>query len=169
MTMQLVQRVELTGTQTSITFNSIPQDATDLLVLVSARNATTTDDEMLIYPNGSSANLSHRLLRGSGSSAVSASVSRFYISQSGYTANTFSSGSIYIPNYAGTTAKSMSIESANENNATEAYMGIQATLWNSTAAITSLTLQVLGGTLAIGTSATLYKITKGSDGTTTVS
>jgi hypothetical protein len=56
------------------------------------------------------------------------------------TASSFSSGEIYIPNYAGSTNKSYSIDSVTEQNATGALAELIAGLWSQTAAITQITL-----------------------------
>lgn len=172
MTMQAIGFVELTAAQAAIEFTSIPQDGTDLYVLVSAREATTNNLAIQITFNGLSTNRSSRFLFGTGSSASSASNSELvmYVAAQVRTANTFGNGSIYIPNYASTTtAKSVSIDAVEEDNGTSAYQMINAGLWNSTAAITTLRLAPSGGNFAAGSTATLYKITRGSDGVTTVS
>jgi hypothetical protein len=56
------------------------------------------------------------------------------------TANTFSNGEMYIPNAFGSTYKSVSADAVAENNASTAYMAMQAGLWSSTAAINQITL-----------------------------
>jgi hypothetical protein len=80
--------------------------------------------------------------------------------QSGSTANTFASGEIYIPNYAGSTNKSISADTAGEANTTVAYAQISAELWSNTSAITSITIYSNVGNLAQYTTATLYGIKK---------
>jgi hypothetical protein len=45
---------------------------------------------------------------------------------------------IYLPNYAGSNNKSLSLDSAFENNSSTAYLNMVAGLWSSSAAITSL-------------------------------
>jgi hypothetical protein len=84
------------------------------------------------------------------------------------TSNTFSSTQVYIPNYAGSTNKSVSIDHVTENNATNAYFsGIVAGLWSNTAAITSVKiLDQDGGSLVAGSTASIYGILKGSGGAT---
>lgn len=170
MTMTLVERVELTSSQASITFSNIPQDGTDLLVFVSARNDSGAGDQLLMSFNGVTTNRSSRRLRGNGSDAASATSSDIfgYLVDANQTANTFSNASYYIPNYAGSTAKLVSVDVVTENNGTAAYQSIVAALWNSTDPITSISLIPNAGNLVSGSSASLYKITKGSDGTTTV-
>jgi hypothetical protein len=171
--MKLIESKTLATATSSISFTSIPQDGTDLLVLAFLRS-TNTADYTAIQFNGSSSSFSSRNLFGNGSTASSNSRSDNLMVQtmnpSDYTANTFASTSIYIPNYTGSTNKSFSVDSCLENNATLTVLGLQAFLWSNTAAITSLTIQNgAGSTLTIGSTISLYKITKGSDGIVTTS
>ena len=55
-----------------------------------------------------------------------------------------------------------------ENNVTEGYQQIAAGLYNSTSAVSSIEI-ASGGSFVEYSSATLYGITAGSDGTTAVS
>jgi hypothetical protein len=168
MTMQLIETKTLLSAAASIEFTSIPQDGTDLLLLVSTRADGAGD--AFIRPNGSTSGLSARRLRGNGSSAAS-SVETPYFKNciNTDTASTFSNGSVYFPNYTAAVNKSFSIDTVSENNATAATQEIQAALWTNTSAITSLTLILLSTNFVAGTTMSLYKITKGSDGITTVS
>jgi len=169
--MELIETKTLGTAAASIEFTSIPQDGTDLVVLISAR--ATTSSETRIALNGSTANLTRRDLRGNGSTVATGSASDNFIGEmgnAGYTANTFGSMNLYIANYTGATNKSLSVETVNENNATTANQRIQAGLWSDTAAITSLTISAGGGdTMVVGSTVSLYKITKGSDGIVTTS
>jgi hypothetical protein len=56
------------------------------------------------------------------------------------TSNTFGNTSVYIPNYAGSNFKSISIDGVTENNATAALQFFNAGLFKSTSAITSISL-----------------------------
>lgn len=170
----VIAHQELASDQAKFTFSNIPQTYTDLVVYVSTRSAFSFAGTpfTVIAPNGSLANLTFRRLSGNGSSAGSDTAPYSVPTPSSlYTANTFSSGFIYIPNYAGSTNKSFSVDAANENNATEATAQIQAGLWSQTAAITSLEIQAESGTgnLKQYSSVTVYGITKGSSGGVTVS
>ena len=83
------------------------------------------------------------------------------------TANTFSSSGAYITNYSGSTAKVVSTDSIDENNATTANQFIVASTWVGTAAISSIKLSTFSGNnFAEGSTASLYTITKGSGGAT---
>ena len=173
MTYTLIAHTELGSAQGSITFSSIPQTFTDLVIKISIRSdvaASVTGVTTFIRPNGSTASFTSRALYGSGSAASSFTSTAFNINNpSNYTANTFSNSEIYIPNYAGSTNKSLSTDTLNENNGTTADMAIWAGLWSNTAAITSLSIVPEGGNFVSGSSATLYGITAGSSGGVVVS
>ena len=89
---------------------------------------------------------SARWILGDGASAISnnnSSQSATFVARhdmSTDTASVFGNAEIYIPNYAGSTAKSLSGDSVTENNATTAYTNLAAGLYTGTSAITSLTL-----------------------------
>jgi hypothetical protein len=177
--MQVIQHQELASSQASITFSSIPQTYTDLYLVVSAKlNFAATTASLGVFFNTAAGDTSYRYLRGTGSSVNSASDSArqdFYIGEAAAnssTASTFSSFAVYIPNFTSSNQKSMSSEGVHENNATTAYQFVSAGLCTKTAAITSLTVRGFEGTsgnLVQYSSATLYGITKGSDGIVTVS
>jgi hypothetical protein len=169
--MQVIQHQELASAQASIEFTSIPQTFTDLCLVLSLRAAGST---IGITPkfNGSTANFSARFLEGSGSGASSYTATNIlcYTNSSSYTASTFGNTSIYIPNYTASTAKSLSVDSVTENNATTSYQLLGALLWNNTAALTSIEFYPDNASnLAQYSSATLYGVLKGSDGIVTVS
>jgi hypothetical protein len=149
------------GGAATIDFTSIPSTYTDLCLKVSARgtNASTTV-EMLVSFNGVSTNLSSKILYGTGAAAGSVAPSNIAggISAANDTSSTFGNSEIYIPNYAGSTNKSVSFDSVSENNATTAYQYLTAGLWNNTAAITSVTLTPAASSFAQYSTATLYGI-----------
>ena len=173
MTMQLIETKTLGTAAASIEFTSIPQDGTDLLILTSLRNTTASTGwaDAFIRPNGATTNLSSRVLYGTGSGTGSLTDTQIYHQavNGSATANTFSNSVIYIPNYAGSTAKSISVDTVTEQNATNALQAITAGLWNSTAAITSLTIVPTANNFDVGSTISLYKITKGSSGGVVVS
>jgi hypothetical protein len=149
MSMTLLQRVEVgAGGAASIDFTSIPQTYTDLQLVVSGRiNDTVGGDTRAVYYvrfNSSTSSYSGKLLYGTGSGVGSQSNATNGIelrtSIANNTSNTFGSESIYIPNYAGSTYKSVSAEGVQENNATAGFQNVVAGLWSNTAAITSISL-----------------------------
>jgi hypothetical protein len=161
------------GGQAALEFLSIPGTFTDLFVVASLRASNANTDGNITF-NGSTSNLTSRQLYGSGSSTGSSNSASKILSYgladaSTYTSSTFSNVSIYVPNYAGATYKSVSVDALVENNATAAYQTIVAGLWSNTSAITQLTLKADTGNLAEYSTATLYGITKGSLAGVTVS
>ena len=156
------------GGASSIDFTAIPATYTDLCVKLSTRRSDTTEGYLSLRFNANSgSNYSNRTLRGTGTAASSSSDSSatfldfWVIDGSGYTANTFASTDIYIPNYAGSANKSVSAENVAENNATGSYMQMTAGLWAQTAAINQITFYAAGapsGTFAQYSTATLYGI-----------
>ena len=170
MTMQLIETKTLATAAASIDFTSIPQDATDLMLFISAR--TTANDGVVWYDtkiefNNNTSNLSTRVLYGTGSGVASitdATSILLRVNSNLSTASTFGNAIIYVSNYAGSTNKSVSIDSV-----TAAFQAITAALWADTAAITSVKATAKTGNLDVGTTISLYKITKGSDGIVTTS
>ena len=161
------------GGAASIDFTSIPGTYTDLMVVCSLRASNANTDGNVTF-NGLTTNLSSRQLYGSGSSTGSSSSASQILSYgladaSTYTASTFSNVAIYVPNYAGSTNKSVSIDALVENNATAAYQTLVAGLWASTAAITQVTLKADTGNLVQYSTASLYGIKSGASGGVTVS
>lgn len=175
MTYTLIAHTELTGTQATIVFSSIPATFTDLLLVTSLRDSTTGNPAGNFYRiafNGGATQTSTRFLQNnlagassSGSIAGLAGIS----TQADTTSNTFANDSIYIPNYRVATAKTYSIDSVTENNATNAYQTLVAGHWNVTDAINSITLTPSSGSFVQFSSATLYGITSGSSGGVVVS
>lgn len=169
-----IETITLASDATIITFSSIPQTATDLMVKVSARSSFgVAVSDLYVYFNGSTSNHTSRWLQGNGSSASSSNSSApgdALVTTPSATSNTFNSFEVYVPNYAGSTNKSYSIDNVTENNATTSYQRIIASLWSSTTAITSLSIyEANGGNMVAGSTATLYSVTKGSSGGVTVS
>ena len=169
MTMTLIETKTLGTAAASIEFTSIPQDGTDLLIKISGRTSGGAA-AMLISFNGSTASFAARVLLGTGASVSSYTNPREIgtLDGGGITANTFINAETYIPNYTGATNKSYSSDSVSEQNATSAYQEIIAGLWSNTAAITSLAVSG-SSNLEAGSTISLYKITKGTDGIVVVS
>ena len=176
--MQLIETKTLGTAAASIEFTSIPQGFTDLVALCSLRSTRTAAafDNGRIRFNGTTTGYTERNLLGNGSSASSQTGSGnafqflLYIADNGGTSNTFGNSLVYIPNYTGSTNKSVSVDSVGENNGTQSAQTIGAGLWSNTAAITSITF--LGGVneftadLVAGSTISLYGILKGSGGAT---
>jgi len=149
------------GGVSSITFSSIPNTYTDLIVKFCG-NGSVVNTALYMQFNGSSSSYTGRYLRGNGSAANSYTQVDFPNSVYG----TYLSGSnasqtnqeFYIPNYASSNFKSVSVDAVEERNGTTAYAMLTAGLWSNTAAITSITLAPDSGVLLEHATATLYGI-----------
>lgn len=150
------------GGAASMAFTSIPATYTDLLVKVSARSTFTINPQAALYISTNLSTPSSRRLEGNGSSAASYTEASS-INASGSTpansstANTFGNVEAYFPNYAGSSNKSVSVDGVGENNTTAAYATLNAGLFPSTSAITSITLTTDGNFVQYST-AYLYGI-----------
>ena len=158
------------GGAANITFSSIPQTYTDLVIKVSARDdrsgSNYTDDFLVTFNGDSTSSYAYKILYGGGGSAGSfgsgadSQIFGGYLVGTDGTANTFGNTEIYIPNYAGSTYKSTSYDGVAESNSSSGvYVSLGAGLWSKTAAITSIKLDPFyGNTLLQYSSATLYGI-----------
>lgn len=162
------------GGASTIEFTNIPQNYTDLQLVISARSLSSTADDVVTgYFNNSGSSLSAKRLYGLGNATYSDSLSAKSgtstgsripfgaISGNTSTSNTFGNVSIYIPNYTSSNYKSSSGDGVGENNATLAVAILSAGLWSNTSPITSITLDTYyNGNYAQYSSATLYGIRK---------
>jgi len=153
----------------SVTFTSIPQTFTDLVVKWSARVTDTATDsvQVVLQFNGDTgSNYSRRSLYGDGGAAGSSSATTTFMrfgwaSTNGNTANTFGQGEFYVPNYTGSSQKSVSADGVAESNATQyIYAGLHAGLWTGTSAISSITLSVPSWSFVQYSTFYLYGIAK---------
>jgi hypothetical protein len=174
--------VGATGAAT-VTFSNLPQTGyTDLKISVSARTNVSSsgpNDWLTTSFNGSTSSLSFREIESNGtSSGAYAGSTGFSISgtTNGQTANTFSNGDIYIPNYTGSQQKAYSVDTVTETNGSSSLVSLLAGTWANTSAITSITFGMNTGTLfsqystfylygiaAVGTTPTSSLFAQGGD------
>lgn len=156
----------------TVTFNSIPQGYTDLVLVMSAKSTGSVffNDNFFVTFNGDSAtNYSRTRLTGNGSTATSARgtndpylvLGQLPNATSGNSANDRSANITSIMNYSNTTtfktvlSRSNAIPSGSTStNSVEAYVN----LWRSTAAITSISITSSAGNLDTGSTFSLYGI-----------
>lgn len=148
----------------SIDFIAIPQNYTDLKILVSARGTETRNNSGMLLKvefNGNTSNYSRRSVYNLDGSVASSSANDSvfaYLQASNWTASTFDNTELYIPNYTSSNNKSVSSDSVTENNGTGVVIGLSAGLWSNSAAITSVKLTPYAGTFVQYSTATLYGI-----------
>ena len=141
------------GGASSIDFTSIPGTYDDLALHVTARNTRNAfvASYVTIKFNGSGSNYTYKLLEGipgistGSTNQTSVGLTTDMVvgstSQTNSTASTFGSSFIYIPNYAGSTNKSVSAEGVSETDGTSTLLILSAGLWSDTTAISSITLK----------------------------
>jgi hypothetical protein len=137
----------------SVTFTSIPQTYTDLILVVSGTWASAGYEAFGFQFNGDAgSNYSRTLLNGNGTSALS---SREATSYWGALGDTQSNSIINIMNYSNsTTYKTVISRGSSAGYQVRGTVG----LWRNTAAITSMVLTMASGNFAVGCTLSLYGI-----------
>ena len=147
-TYTLIASTTVTAASAStIDFSSIPSTYTDLLVRFSVRmNQNLVDSPVyVVLNNDNTVQYTGTNLIGTGSAATSARISdaAAYLGKapsSNATANTFSNGEFYLPNYTVTQTRQISSYQVAENNATAATLSLYANYYRGgTTAINQLT------------------------------
>lgn len=168
-TYKLLSSNTLSGSASSVTFSSIPQTYTDLVLKLSTRDATnaTTYGTGLITINGISTTSYHwASMIVIGPTSVSSTVNNTQTSISvapignGSTSPTNSFGfcEIYIANYKSTGTVYLSATSYASGGTGVTSTAITNGSWNGAAAITSITIASSGGTFATNSTFNLYGI-----------
>jgi hypothetical protein len=152
------------GGASTITFNNIPQNYTDLVVKISSRisNANVWSDIYVRF-NKITTGYTDRVVYGTGAAAASltdttATGIDIRTSTSANTASTFGNAEVYIPNYTSSNVKSVSIDGVSENNATSAITQLVAGIWSNISTINCIEIIGSGGDFLQHSTATLYGI-----------
>ncbi len=155
------------GGTTQINFTSIPQTYTDLRVELSGRGDGYNANDLYVLFNTSTSNYSGRyFMKDSSDPTIVSSTSATskiicgFIPASQATANTWGSATIYVPNYTTSNYKTTNAEASTENNGVIQWIMVSGGMWSDTAAITTLSLNLNGGTFLQNTTAYLYGIKK---------
>jgi hypothetical protein len=160
-TYTLIEAKTVSTAVASVEFTSIPATYTDILIKLSARSSRSAEnDDLKLTFNSVITDRTGLYLLGDGSSAATgtATVNAGLIDGATATASTFGNQDIYIPNYASSNFKSISVDSVTENNATGAHASFFASLWSSTSAITSILLAPNAGNFVQYSTFYLYGI-----------
>lgn len=177
MSMFLIRRLTVeSGGILTLEFNNIPQIYDDLLMVVSLRslpNRTDGWNDAQLGVNGSTASVSVKNLYGKGNGEVGsntgASITAGVASPTNTTANAFSTGKFYIAKYKSSINKPYTLESFSSNNSNNTLGTLTGAIISDTNPITSLSINnYFNQNFQQYSSATLYGITAGSDGVTTV-
>jgi hypothetical protein len=169
-TYTLIASNTLGSSAASVTFSSIPNTYTDLVLRISWRTDASGvySQTPIVRFNGqtSGTNYSNTYLNGSGTTASSGRYSSDFtwrpyllLTGSASTANTFANVELYIPNYLTSTNKPASLFGVSElNQTTNNTIGTNALLWSNTSAITSIKLEAPTDNFVSGSSFFLYGI-----------
>lgn len=158
----------LGSAQSTVTFSSIPQTYTDIVIRMSLRSTQAGTNFKQIYAsiNGINANAySSTMLYGNQSTANSVrdsgifqGIYPYYINSTSSTANSFTNSELYIPSYTQAVNKPISWLSVVETNDTlNQYTQATANLFRNTSAITQVSI-VDASNFAAGSSFYLYGI-----------
>lgn len=180
MSMEVIQHVELTSAQAGITLSSIPASYTDLYLVLSLRGSSSSNRLGITigFNSDTSALYSYRLMFAYESgqltdgltSKTPAQTPSLTITANNATANAYGVIRMLLPSYASSANKTFIADYVAENNSTTSYvLGTQGENYASSSAISSIELGAQGHNFMQYSSATLYGITSGSDGSTTVS
>jgi hypothetical protein len=156
-TFELIASVTVSTPQSSVSFTSIPSTFTDLSVKYSSRGTGSYGyANVKVSFNGTPSGTAYsgRLVAGYTTGVLSQSSSSAdsfiftYSDGANATANTFSNGEVYVPNYLSSNNKSISADSVTESNSGAAYIatqGLGAGLWASSSAINRIDLTTYDG------------------------
>jgi hypothetical protein len=167
----LIQRIA--GTGASVTFSSIPSTYASLQIRFTYKDTSTTDwaaTSAYVYYrfNGATTNYRKHYLIGNGTAASAGAditgtglnVYGSYMSSNATYANMVGVGIIDIHDYASTTknktTRHIAGDDANGNGTTNRTITLSSGLWESTAAITSITLYPGDTGFATGSTFALY-------------
>ena len=166
-TYTLIASNTLSSSAASVTFSSIPNTYTDLLVKISAKSdrANANDDIKMLINGSTSSVYGERNVNGNGATAASnGNANLAYLalrsgSTGGLTSNVFSSTEVYIPNYTSAIIHPVGSIQVQEDNSTTARIFATASSYNTAEAITSLTFNIwTGPNFVSGSSFFLYGI-----------
>ena len=151
----------LTSASATVTFSSIPATYTDLVLVTSSKkDVATAANEAIRFNSDTGSNYSYTLIEGTGSAAQSGratNATSIALDDSALVDNSgFRPAIVSIQNYSNsTTYKTILSRANNASRGVDAMVG----LWRNTAAITSVSIILQGGTsFAIGSTFTLYGI-----------
>jgi hypothetical protein len=156
-TYEPIATTTLGSSQASVTFSSISNSYTDLVVIISGKTSTDTGLPMQFNSDDSS-NYSGTLIYGAGTSSASERSSNQIAMQSmGRMDSTSGNGIFHFMNYSNTTTYKTVISRGNNANS---IVITNVGLWRSTSAINSIKFMVEGAaTYSSGTTFTIYGIT----------
>jgi len=154
-----IASVTLGAAADSVTFNSIPQTYTDLVLVVQVLSNSISNDMFMQFDSDTAGNYSHTVLRGQGTSASSTRGSNVtglrFSDQASPTTTTSMISTVNLQNYSNSsTNKTVISRSDNGSIGVDLY----ASMWRSTSSIDSIKIYPATGNMASGSTFNLYGI-----------
>jgi hypothetical protein len=167
-TYTLISSNVLTSSATSVTFSSIPQTYTDLVVRMSIRKDTSNSTVFVRFNGVTTSSYDYNDIQGTGSvTGVAQSIYSYSQLPGGNNmdtdlASTFSNTEMYIPSYTSSARKQISSNVARENNTTTSagnnVGGVAGQAVDVTSGITSILISTISANWVAGSSFYLYGI-----------
>ena len=159
----LIQRTTLTGNSSSVDIVGIPQNYTDLKLVITSRNTDTSSwGNILVGFNDSTTGYTNRFMQGNGGAIGTGEVAQMVgdMNTTTSTANTFNNIEVYISNYTSSANKCWYADSIATTNSTTGYQMLMSNVWANSAAINKITITNRTGGLSFvaGSTFTLYGI-----------
>ena len=138
----------------SVTFSSIPQTYTDLILIVNGTNSVDANLNTT-FNSDTSTNYSRTFIYGSGSSAISGREANSNAMILTYLTTSQTNSIYHIMNYSNTTTNKTVLS---RTNASTVAVTEIVCLWRNTAAVSTITLTSGSGSIQAGSTFTLYGI-----------
>ena len=158
-----IQSYTLTNSAPDVTFGSIPQTYTDLVLVNLYATVNLNEDAWIRFNSDSGSNYSWTYLLGNGSGSYSGRFNnQTWIAidgiGTGQSMNAPTQAVCNIMNYSNTTTYKTTL--TRDGGLAGSYTGVElrAGLWRSTSAITSITVGCTSGNLASGSTFSLYGV-----------
>lgn len=166
MTISFVEKVELSGASLAVSFNSIPDDAVDLLILASIRFDSQNGGIILRFNDDISSSYGQTWMRGNGSfisqNKFLSATSIFCGNAPGGSAspNTYGNYRILVSNYTASETKSVQAEAADNIGTTSGNSFLGTGEYRNNSVISKILLKDSGSSnIAAGSFISLYKVT----------
>jgi len=168
-TYEPIQTQTLSSATNTVTFSSIPQTYTDLVLVFNGGGSATSGENIVLQFNGDTGtNYSCTVLAGNGSAAASYRESNYTAVRASYASafyNTLTNTTVVqIMNYTNATTYKTVLSRSGIANGTFAATEAIVSLWRATpAAITSIVAKATVGNFLSGSTFTLYGISNAGD------
>jgi hypothetical protein len=171
MTIKKIAHVEVgSGGTAELIIADIPQSYDSLVLVYSLRSSFRADMGLKI--NGSTSNFNNRYVASTGTSVFNSTGYGNLIAVvpgSANTANLFSNGQLTLHDYTAAQGKNYLARNGQGTDVSTGYDSFIGGYWNNNDAVTSLSIyQLNGDNITEFSSATLYALKGGSDGTTVI-